>query len=115
LFSSLVIFVAKATRSDDIWVSRGMTASHPYSREKGVLPVGVQIVRQAQIYSLSFSFQSRLLDEMNFLSNLIIVLLNTSAKHWHQGYKRLKPHSKFGTYSRTDRILGLQIRDRCHE
>jgi len=42
--SSLVILVAKATRSDGIGISKGITASHLYTREKGVLPVGVRTV-----------------------------------------------------------------------
>ena len=38
------ILVVRATRNDGIWISNGMTASHPYTREKGVLPVGVRTV-----------------------------------------------------------------------
>jgi len=48
-----------AMQSDGIWSSNGNMASTPYTRDKGVVCVGVlYVVRYAQRVSLNFSSQS---------------------------------------------------------
>src|SRR5438270_13692497 len=86
-----------ATRRDGIWISNGRTASAPYTKEKGVAFVGVRtVVRYAQRHSPSFSSQSRLVRETNFLSSFPIVLLKAlysefSAKPLERVADELRP------------------------
>jgi len=64
-----------------------------------------------QRHSLNFLFQSRLLAKMNFLRSLMIVLLNALPNRWRQGCKQLKPYSESSTCRKTDRTIGVRIRD----
>ena len=51
---------------------------------------------------------------MNFLRSLMIILLNAFANPLARGCMRTRRHSEFSTYHKIDRMIGSQIKDRCH-